>query len=133
MRQTVRARRLASLCHEHGSLLIVNDRPDIAAQAGADGVHVGQDDMPVPEVRRVLPPTALVGVSTHTIPQVQAAAADVPDYVAVGPMFDTATKPQSHIAGPKTLADARRETSLPLVAIKSKPSWQEIPKSLTFQ
>ncbi|MFH1603731.1 MAG: thiamine phosphate synthase [Pseudomonadota bacterium] len=112
-----RATRLKDLCHDHGSLFVVNDRADIAAQVGADGVHVGQDDMPVAAARRVLPPTALVGVSTHTEPQVRAAASDLPDYIAVGPMFETRTKPRTPIAGPEMLVAARRETSLPLVAI----------------
>ncbi len=112
-----RARRLAKLCGDHGALLIVNDRPDIAAASGAHGVHVGQDDLPVPAVRRIVPPTCVVGVSTHTIEQVRAAAAQAPDYIAVGPMFDSPTKPQAYIAGPTTLAEARTITALPLVAI----------------
>ena len=112
-----RAKRLARLCHDHDALLIVNDRPDIAAISGADGVHLGQDDMPVAAARRVVSPTCLVGVSTHNMEQVEAAAAAAPDYIAVGPMFPTSTKPQHHIPGPKTLAEARSHTSLPLVAI----------------
>ena len=64
-----------------------------------------------------MPSTSIVGVSTHTIEQVTEAAAESPDYIAVGPMFDTPTKPQDHIAGPATLAEARKYTSLPLVAI----------------
>ena len=112
-----RAKRLATLCREHGRLFIVNDRPDIAAAAGADGVHLGQDDLSVAEARRILPAHGLVGVSTHTIEQVEQAVAQTPDYVAVGPMFDTSTKPQDHIAGPATLAAARSFSSLPLVAI----------------
>ena len=112
-----RAKRLASLCRNFGALLIVNDRPDLAVQSGADGVHVGQDDLSVAQVRRIVAPTSLVGVSTHTPEQFTAAAAMAPDYIAVGPMFATSTKPQDHIAGPETLAAARRHTSLPLVAI----------------
>ncbi len=112
-----RAKRLAELCHERGKMLIVNDRPDIAAAAGADGVHLGQGDLPVAAARRILPTTAIVGVSTHTVEQIEAAAAQAPDYIAVGPMFATPTKSQERIAGPATLAAARRMTSLPLVAI----------------
>jgi thiamine-phosphate pyrophosphorylase len=59
----------------------------------------------------------IVGLSTHTIEQVDAAIAQAPDYIAVGPMFDSPTKPQSHIAGPTLLAEARKRTALPLVAI----------------
>jgi len=112
-----RARKLAALCRERGRLFIVNDRSDIAAAARADGVHLGQDDLTVADARRILPAHCLVGVSTHTIEQVEAAVAEAPDYIAVGPMFDTPTKPQEHVASPATLAAARSRTSLPLVAI----------------
>ncbi len=112
-----RAKRLAALCHEHGALFILNDRPDLAVLCGADGVHLGQDDIPVSAARRIVPPTCLVGTSTHTIEQIEDAITQAPDYLAVGPMFATPTKPQDHIAGPETLAAARQRTSLPLVAI----------------
>ena len=112
-----RAQRLAELCHRRGAWLIVNDRPDIAAVSGADGVHLGQDDLPVSAARRVLPAGALVGVSTHNRAQLEAAAAQAPDYLAVGPMFASDTKPQDVIAGPKMLKAARQVSALPLVAI----------------
>ncbi len=112
-----RAKRLVELCRRHDALLIVNDRPDVASISGADGVHLGQEDLPVSAARRVLPSTCVVGLSTHTIEQVESAGGQAPDYIAVGPMFTSATKPQDHIAGPKTLAAARRGTSLPLVAV----------------
>ena len=112
-----RAKRLAVLCREHEALFILNDRPDIAMAVGAHGVHLGRDDVSVSAARRILPVSAIIGVSTHTIEQVEEAAAGAPDYLAVGPMFDTVTKPQSHIAGAATLAAARSRTALPLVAI----------------
>ncbi|MBI4718407.1 MAG: thiamine phosphate synthase [Planctomycetes bacterium] len=112
-----RARRLAALCRERQAMLVINDRPDIALLAGADGVHLGQSDIGIAEARKLLPAAMLVGASTHTLEQVRGAAAAVPDYIAVGPMFATATKPQGLIAGPATLAEARRETALPLAAI----------------
>jgi len=112
-----RAKRLTKLCHDHDTMFMVNDRVDIAVLSGADGIHLGQDDLSVAAVRRIVPSTCLVGVSTHDIEQVEAAAGEAPDYIAVGPMFATATKPQDHIAGPQTLAAARRLTSLPLAAI----------------
>jgi thiamine-phosphate pyrophosphorylase len=112
-----RANRLARLCHEHDALFILNDRPDLAVLCAADGVHLGQDDMLVSAARRIVPPTCLVGISTHTIEQIEDAITQAPDYLAVGPMFATPTKPQDHIAGPETLAAARQRTSLPLVAI----------------
>lgn len=112
-----RAQRIAALCRERQALFIVNDRPDIALLSRADGVHVGQEDTSVADLRRLLPASMIVGVSTHTKDQIRAAAQTAPDYIAVGPMFATATKPQEHIAGPQTLAFARGLTSLPLVAI----------------
>jgi thiamine-phosphate pyrophosphorylase len=73
------------------AILIVNDRPDVALMSGASGVHVGQDDLPVNEVRRIAP-GLLVGLSTHTADQVEAALETSADYIAVGPVFGTATK-----------------------------------------
>lgn len=74
------------------TLFIVNDDPEIAAECGADGVHVGQDDMPVAEVRRRYPALKIVGLSTHNPTQVRAAAAARPDYIGVGPVYATPTK-----------------------------------------
>ncbi len=112
-----RARRIRELCKQYEALLIINDRPDIALAAGAHGVHLGQDDLPVSEARRLLREECIIGISTHTVEQAKAALADTPDYIAVGPMFASHTKPQDHIAGPETLATVRHLTSLPLVAI----------------
>ncbi len=112
-----RARRIRKLCERHEALLIVNDRPDIALAAGAHGVHLGQDDLSVSAARRILGDEHIIGLSTHTVEQAKAAIADLPDYVAVGPMFASRTKPQDDIAGPETLVAVRRLTSLPLVAI----------------
>ncbi len=112
-----RARQLRELTRTHQALLAVNDRPDIARLAGADIVHVGQDDLGVADVRRTTGTERLVGKSTHTPAQVAAAVQEQPDYLAVGPMFPSGTKPQAHIAGPQTLAAARGMTGLPLVAI----------------
>jgi thiamine-phosphate pyrophosphorylase len=75
-----------------GTLFIVNDDPEIAVRCGADGVHVGQGDMPVPEVRRRYPSLKIVGLSTHNPDQVRAAAAVNPDYIGVGPVYATPTK-----------------------------------------
>jgi thiamine-phosphate pyrophosphorylase len=112
-----RAARLCELCRDHQKLLIVNDRSDIAAAAKSHGVHVGQDDLPLPAVRRVLPAGCILGISTHTAGQVEQAATEAPDYIAVGPMFPTTTKPQPLVATPQLLATARGLTSIPLVAI----------------
>lgn len=112
-----RACQLRELTARRGALLFINDRPDIAKLARADGVHVGQDDLPVREARRIAGGNILVGKSTHTLEQFAAAAAEQPDYIAVGPMFPSPTKPQGHIAGPQTLAEAAKRTQIPLVGI----------------
>jgi thiamine-phosphate pyrophosphorylase len=81
-----------ALCAAHGALFVVNDRPDLAVAAGADGVHVGQDDLPVAAARRAVGRERLVGLSTHGAGQSDAAAALDVDYVAVGPVHATPTK-----------------------------------------
>jgi len=111
-----RARLLVGLCRERGVLCVVNDRPDIARLAGADGVHLGQDDLPVSEARWIVGPRGLIGKSTHSLEQVRAALGEGPDYIAVGPMYPSHTKPQEHVAGPETLAAVVRMVSRPSAA-----------------
>jgi len=113
-------RALASLCHNVGVSLVGNDRPDLALLAGCDLVHVGQTDMPVDRVRRIAP-TLGVGVSTHTLAQLDVALAARPNYVAFGPVFETASKndadPVVALADLRT-ASARAALALvPLVAV----------------
>lgn len=112
-----RARELRDRTRERGVLLAINDRPDIARLVGADIVHVGQDDLSVADVRRIAGGHILVGKSTHTVAQFRAALAEDPDYLAVGPMYDSPTKPQPLVAGAATLQAVRPLTDLPLVAI----------------
>jgi thiamine-phosphate pyrophosphorylase len=101
-----------------GALFVVNDRPDVALLLGADGVHLGQDDLPPAEARRLLGPDAIVGRSTHSLAQLRAATGEPVDYVALGPIFATATKPDAEpVVGLETLRAARALTALPLVAI----------------
>jgi thiamine-phosphate pyrophosphorylase len=101
-----------------GGLLIVNDRPDVALVAGADGVHLGQDDLAPRDARRLLGPGTLLGLSTHTLEQVAVAASEPVDYVAFGPVFPTTTKDAVEPAvGTEGLRRARALTRLPLVAI----------------
>ncbi len=95
----------------------MNDRPDIAVLAGADAVHVGQDDLPVEAVRRIVGPDLVVGKSTHTLEQALAAAREGADYIAVGPMFPSTTKPQDHVAGLETLRQVAGRVNVPLVGI----------------
>jgi thiamine-phosphate pyrophosphorylase len=82
----------AERCAAHGALFILNDRPDLANAVGADGVHVGQDDMPVAQARAIVGDDAIVGLSTHSIAQAEAGAVSGADYIAVGPVHATPTK-----------------------------------------
>jgi thiamine-phosphate pyrophosphorylase len=98
--------------------VIVNDRPDIAAMAGAGGVHVGQDDLPVEAARACCGGGLWVGVSTHNLEQFQQATTTSADYIAVGPIFPTATKENPDpVVGLDLIRAARRLTRKPLVAI----------------
>ena len=111
------ARRLLSLLPPE-SLLIVNDRADVAELAGAAGVHLGQDDLPVAEARALLGSGKLIGFSTHNPEQLAAADRLGPDYVAYGPVFPTASKAAPEpVVGLDGLRAARRLTAKPLVAI----------------
>ncbi len=109
--------------HAVDGAVIVNDRADIAALAGADGVHLGQDDLAPAAARRILGGRALVGFSTHSIEQVRAAMRLPVDYLAVGPIFATGTKETGYApVGLDLVRAARREieharTALPIVAI----------------
>jgi thiamine-phosphate pyrophosphorylase len=111
------ARELMSL-QSSGVRIIVNDRPDIAAIAGAAGVHVGQDDLPVEDARKICRPPLWVGVSTHNLNQLREADATSADYIAVGPIFPTSTKENPDpVVGLDLLRAARQLTRKPLVAI----------------
>jgi thiamine-phosphate pyrophosphorylase len=86
---------IVSMAHQAGALVVVNDRADIARLSGADGVHVGQEDLSPSQVRRIVGRSAIVGLSTHTPEQLDAAITapvDPADYIAIGPVFGTATK-----------------------------------------
>ncbi|MFQ5731819.1 MAG: thiamine phosphate synthase, partial [Planctomycetaceae bacterium] len=98
-------------------LLIVNDRPDIAVLCRADGVHVGQDELSAADVRRIVGPEMLVGVSTHTLAQAQQAVLDGADYLGVGPVFASRTKEFEEYAGLDFVRDVASEISLPWFAI----------------
>jgi thiamine-phosphate pyrophosphorylase len=89
----IRAQALAAVCRDLGVPFVLNDRPDLALECGADGVHVGQDDAPPHLCRRLLGPEALVGLSTHDASQLSTAASEPVDYVSVGPVVATPTKP----------------------------------------
>jgi thiamine-phosphate pyrophosphorylase len=103
------------LCHEAGALFIVNDRPDLALAADADGVHVGQDDMPVQDARAIVGTGRIVGLSTHSRQQVDAAAGV--DYFAVGPVHATPTKAGRPPVGLELVTYAAAQARVPFFAI----------------
>lgn len=88
-----RARQMRELTRRFDALLIINDRPDIARLAGADGVHLGEDDLSIAEARQIAGPTVLIGRTVHSVAEAQEALAQEPDYLGVGPMFASRTKP----------------------------------------
>ena len=91
-----------------GVILLINDRVDIAKMAGADGVHLGQDDLPPAAARELLGPDAIIGLSTHSITEATAAAREPVDYIAFGPIFPTDTKPDTEpVVGLGQLAEIR--------------------------
>jgi thiamine-phosphate pyrophosphorylase len=112
------SRELAELLRPRGVSFFVNDRPDVAALAGATGVHVGQEDLDVEQARRVVGRDRLVGVSTHNLEQFKRAAASSADYIAVGPIYDTSTKANPDpVVGVDLLRRVRRLSDKPVVAI----------------
>jgi thiamine-phosphate pyrophosphorylase len=99
----------------HDVLLIINDRPDLAVAADADGVHVGQDDISVEEARELVGPERIVGLSTHTPEQVDGASGA--DYIGVGPVYSTPTKPGRPAVGPELVRYASEHACVPYFAI----------------
>jgi thiamine-phosphate pyrophosphorylase len=104
-------------CDRHGALFVLNDRPDLVERCGADGVHVGQEDVAPAEARAVVGPDRLVGLSTHSDGQLAAAMAEPVDYVAVGPVFETPTKPGRPAVGLELVRVAAATSRLPWFAI----------------
>jgi thiamine-phosphate pyrophosphorylase len=109
--------RLCELCHSQGALLIVNDRPDIALACGADGVHIGQNDLPPAAVRSQIGTDLLLGISTHSAWQIDQACLAPSDYIAVGPVFETPTKPGAQPVGYELIRYARAYSDKPFFAI----------------
>lgn len=135
------ARHARELCERHGTLFVVNDRPLVARESGADGVHVGQEDMPVAEVRAIVGPDMLIGLSTHAPAEIDAVAADmpvtggdpelsdpyslsgedrppgIPDYIGVGPIHATPTKLGRPAVGLELVRYAAAHAPVPFFAI----------------
>lgn len=108
---------IRALCEPLGALLIVNDRPGVAFDAGADGVHVGQDDLPVEQVRELVGTDMLVGLSTHAPAEIDAVDPALVDYIGVGPVHETPTKPGRPAVGLELVRYAAEHSPVPFFAI----------------
>ncbi len=106
-----------ALCERLGALLIVNDRPLVAREVGADGVHVGQDDMPVAQVRELVGPDMLIGLSTHSPREIDAVDGSLVDYIGVGPIHETPTKAGRAAVGLELVRYAAAHAPVPFFAI----------------
>ena len=111
------ARVFREVCDRHGALFVLNDRPELVEACGADGVHVGQDDVSPVEARAVVGPERIVGLSTHSAQQLAAAEREPVDYVAVGPVFETPTKPGRPAVGLELVRTAAATARKPWFAI----------------
>jgi thiamine-phosphate pyrophosphorylase len=111
------ARKLRNMCNGKGVLFIVNDHLDIALAVNADGIHLGQDDLPPAEARRILPIGMLIGCSTHSVAEAVRAQASGADYVAMGSIYPTTSKEKYKLVGLETLRRTRSKVSVPLIAI----------------
>ena len=109
---------LCAAVKQGGGTFIVNDRCDVAAAVGADGVHLGQDDMPLADARAIVGPGTLIGISTHTLAQATEAEAGGADYIGFGPVFPTTTKEHPDpVVGVDGLREVRSRIRIPIVAI----------------
>jgi thiamine-phosphate pyrophosphorylase len=111
------AQALRDLCTRNGVLFIVNDHIDIAIAVDADGVHIGREDLPVGVVRRLLPIDKILGCSAHTVDEAIAAQSEGADYIAVGAVFPSPTKPDAESVGTVRVKKIKEMVSIPVVAI----------------
>jgi thiamine-phosphate pyrophosphorylase len=106
-----------ALCSRLDVLFVVNDRPAVAAEVGADGVHIGQDDLAPAQVREIVGDAAIVGLSTHAPAEIDAADPGLVDYIGVGPVHETPTKPGRPAVGPELVRYAVEHARVPFFAI----------------
>ena len=112
------AREIRELTRKAGATFIVNDRADIAILSDADGVHLGQDDLPIAEARKILGREKLIGISTHNLDQALKAEQEGSDYIGFGPVFGTKTKADAEEAkGIEALKEVKKKVSIPVIAI----------------
>jgi thiamine-phosphate diphosphorylase len=108
---------LASTARKSGALFILNDHADIAVACGAHGVHLGQNDLPIEEGRRITGPEMIIGISTHSREQAQRAQAAGADYIGFGPIFRTTTKNAGKTQGVDAVTSIKQTVSIPVIAI----------------
>jgi thiamine-phosphate pyrophosphorylase len=108
---------LAPICRAAGIPFILNDHPELVREAGADGVHVGQDDLSVAKARHLAGPEAIIGKSTHSLTQAIDAARESPDYIGFGPLFATPTKPDYPPIGTRQITTVHQALTLPIFCI----------------
>ncbi len=111
------AQQLLPLVRAAGGLFFINDYPQLVPIIGADGAHIGQDDVSVAEARRLAGKRALIGLSTHSLDQVQKALTEQPDYIGFGPLFPTPTKPDYHSIGLSDIRKAQESVPFPVFCI----------------
>lgn len=108
---------LVPICKRFEVPLIINDHPQVVVESGADGLHVGQDDILVEKARELIGPEKIVGLSTHSPLQAQSALCEKPDYIGFGPLFSTPTKPDYTSIGTSRIGEVHRLVSLPIYCI----------------
>jgi thiamine-phosphate pyrophosphorylase len=113
----VHAREFVALCRKHNVISIINDRVDVALSSNADGVHVGQTDLPARDARRIVGHSKIIGVSTHCLDHARQAVLDGADYIGVGPVFRSATKVRDILPGLDYARQVASEITIPAVAI----------------
>jgi thiamine-phosphate pyrophosphorylase len=111
------SREMLQVTRDHGIPLIINDHPEIAAQIGSEGVHVGQDDDSVARARQIVGPGIIVGKSTHSLAQAMAAQAEGADYIGFGPLYATGTKPDYIPVGLHDISEVHRQVQVPIFCI----------------
>lgn len=111
------ARAITAMCRAHGAMLIVDDRVDIAMLAGAAGVHLGQEDLPLEAARRLAGPEMIIGISTHSVEQARAAERGGADYIGFGPMYPGGLRDNAAGQGLDRLREVRAALRIPIVAI----------------
>jgi len=111
------AQKLVDLCHKYNVLFIVNDYLDITLASEADGIHIGQEDLPLSVIRKELPIDKVIGLSTNTVTQARKAESEGADYVAVSSIFPSSTKPEATVVGLERLRRIKKAVSVPVVAL----------------